>query len=141
MKIRKTKIILDTNLWISFLISNNFNEIDILIENNTIQLLFSNELIEEFLTVAKRPKFRKYFSNQDIEKLLNSFALFGKLIKVKSDIKKCRDIKDNFLLNLAIDGKANYLVTGDKDLLSLKKIGSVKIVSIKDFLFLIKNKH
>lgn len=138
MKIRKIKIILDTNLWISFLISNNFNEIDILIEDNTIQLLFSNELIEEFITVTQRPKFRKYFSNQDIEKLLNSFVLFGRLVEVKSDIKKCRDIKDNFLLNLAIDGKADYLVTGDNDLLSLKKIGNVKIVSMKNFLFQIK---
>jgi len=138
MRIRKEKIILDTNIWISFLISKNFKKLDSLINKGKIQLLFSNELLEEFITVAKRPKFEKYFAIDDIEKLLDNFNSYGKIIEIKSDIKECRDIKDNFLLNLAIDGKADYLITGDNDLLELQTIQKTKIVSITDFLKIVK---
>ncbi|SHE88374.1 hypothetical protein SAMN05444278_107102 [Psychroflexus salarius] len=131
---RSKKIILDTNLWISFLISKKFNSIDKLIENNKITLIFSDELISEFVEVVNRPKFKKYFSKNDIEKILDYFDQYGKLVKVKSDIKICRDEKDNFLLNLSIDSKADYLITGDNDLLVLKKIERTKIMNFTDFL-------
>jgi hypothetical protein len=70
MKIKK--VILDTNLWISFLISKKFNSIDQLIEDNNIRLIFSKELIEEFVEVVSRPKFIKYFS----KKILRKFYSF-----------------------------------------------------------------
>ena len=55
------------------------------------------------------------------------------LIKVKSVIKICRDPKDNFLLALAKDGRANFLLTGDRDLLELEKIDNTKIITITKF--------
>jgi putative PIN family toxin of toxin-antitoxin system len=58
---KSKKVILDTNLWISFLISKQFDFIDDLLLKGKFKLIFSKELIEEFLTVAKRPKFEKYF--------------------------------------------------------------------------------
>jgi len=137
MKIRKTKIVIDTNLWISFLITKNYQKLDDLFERKKIQLLFSKELVEEFIEVAKRPKFQKYFTDSDIEKLLINFDSIGKIINVKSNLKDCRDTKDNFLLNLAVDGKAKYLISGDKDLLSLKIIGKTKIISMNEFIEII----
>lgn len=125
---KNNKIILDTNLWISFLISKKFSQIDKLIENKKITLVFSDELIEEFVDVVRLPKFEKYFSKSDVEKLLDCFDQYGELIKVKSDVNICRDEKDNFLLNLSIDSKADYLITGDNDLLVLKQIEKTKIV-------------
>lgn len=138
MKIRKQRIIIDTNLWISFLITKNYTKLDNLFEKKKIQLLFSKELIEEFIEVAKRPKFQKYFSETDVERLLIIFDSIGKLVKITSDLKICRDIKDDFLLNLAIDGKAKYLITGDKDLLTLKTIDRTNIVSMTDFLEIVE---
>ena len=90
------KIILDTNLWISFLISKKFDEIDDLIDSKKITLVFSNELIEEFIDVTSRPKFKKYFSKKDIEKILENFDQFGELNKVQSNIQICRDEKITF---------------------------------------------
>jgi len=130
---RSKKVILDTNLWISFLISRKLNILDDLIEKKKIKLIFSDELIEEFLIVAKRPKFSKFFSDSDIEELLRLFKDYGKLIKVKSAVKVCRDFKDNFLLNLAIDSEADFLVTDDNDLLILKSIKKTQILSITSF--------
>ena len=129
---KSKKVILDTNLWISFLITHKFDKLDFLIETSKIKLIFSNELIEEFLTVAKRPKFSKYFSDTDIKEIPRLFKEYGKLIKVKSNITECRDLKDNFLLNLSVDGKADYLVTGDTDLLVIKKIQDTDIVTFTD---------
>jgi putative PIN family toxin of toxin-antitoxin system len=130
---KSKKVILDTNLWISFLISKQFDFIDDLLLKGKFKLIFSKELIEEFLTVAKRPKFEKYFSESNITVLLRLFDKYGKLVEVSSQIKSCRDSKDNFLLNLAVDSKAGFLVTGDDDLLVLKKIGKTKIIYWSDF--------
>ena len=66
--------------------------------------------------------------------MLSSFEPFIDLIEVKSIVTICRDPKDNFLLALAKDGKADYLITGDKDLLDLKKFGKTKIKTITNFI-------
>ncbi|MDG3581859.1 putative toxin-antitoxin system toxin component, PIN family [Galbibacter pacificus] len=123
---KNEKVILDTNLWINFLISKKFSQIDKLIKSRKIVLIFSNELLEEFIDIISRSKFKKYFSKKDIEKILEYFDLYGELVKVKSDIEICRDEKDNFLLNLSVDSK--------KDLLIIKKIENTKILTFSEFI-------
>lgn len=110
---KNKKVILNTNLWISFLITKDYRFIDQFVEKQKITLVFSEELIQEFLTVAARPKFQQYFTNQDIQHLFSAFDEHITIIKPTSNIDICRDYKDNFLLNLAIDSKADFLVTGD----------------------------
>ncbi|HEY0089089.1 MAG TPA: putative toxin-antitoxin system toxin component, PIN family [Candidatus Lokiarchaeia archaeon] len=66
--------------------------------------------------------------------LIQIIDKYGILIKVSSEIEKCRDFKDNFLLNLAIDSKADYLVTGDNDLLEMKNIHQTEILTIKELI-------
>ena len=133
MKVKQNRIIVDTNLWISYLITKGYKRLDKLIFSDKARLVFSPELIDEFVEVSQRSKFIKYFQPDDIAKLLDLFDTYGELVKVKSDIKLCRDIKDNFLLSLAFDSKANYLLTGDNDLLELKKFGKTIIRTISDF--------
>ena len=95
---KSKKVILDTNLWISFLISKQLDSIDDLLLGGKIKLIFSKELIDEFLTVAKRPKFQKYFSERNVTDLLRLFDKYGKLVEVSSQIQACRDSKDNFFI-------------------------------------------
>lgn len=130
---KKLRVILDTNLWISFLISRRLSKIDELFDDNTIVLIFSQELIDEFLEVAQRPKFVKYFSVDATTKLIEMFEIYGEKIDVISKIAICRDIKDNFLLALAKDGLADFLVTGDSDLLIIKTFEHTEILSYKEF--------
>ena len=127
-------IIIDTNLWISFLLMKDFSKLEKVLSHPSCKLLFSKELYEEFEAVALRPKFRKYFSVNDIDITLSYIMCNAKFIEVTSDVKICRDIKDNFLLSLANDGKATHLITGDKDLLDIKRSGKTRIMSITDFL-------
>ena len=128
------KVILDTNLWISFLINDSYKEIDQLIKSDQIRLIFSIELLDEFIEVVNRPKFRKYFNDDVILQLLNLFDEYAVLVDVYSDLDLCRDKKDNFLLNLAKDSKSDYLITGDLDLLILDRIDNCKIIQYSDFL-------
>ena len=133
MQIKRNRIIIDTNLWISYLITKGFKRLDKLIFNDEARLVFSQELIDEFIEVSKRPKFKKHFSSDDVSSLLILFDTFGEFVKVKSNVNVCRDLKDNFLLSLSIDSQANYLITGDNDLLELKNFGKTIILTISDF--------
>lgn len=134
MQKTKHRIIIDTNLWISFLLTKDLSKIDSLLKGNHVKLLFSQELLEEFIEVAKRPKFKKYFSQQDIKNLLSKINTKAEFITVKSNVTICRDAKDNFLLALAKDGKASHLITGDSDLLVLNKISKTEILTITSYL-------
>ncbi len=128
------KVIVDTNLWISWLIKKDFKKFDKLLISKKVKLIFSEELLNEFIEVSKRPKLKKYFDKEDIDILLQRIDEVAYFIEVKTSIKICRDEKDNFLLSLAIDSKADFLVTGDNDLLELKKIKGTHIVSINEFI-------
>ena len=128
---KSKKVILDTNLWISFLISRDFSFLDNYIETGKMKLIFSEELFSEFISVTERPKFKKYFAESDVKHLIRIIDRFGILVQVTTEINRCRDKKDNFLLSLAIDSNADYLVTGDNDLLDLMHINETKILTIQ----------
>jgi len=127
------RVVIDTNLWISFLITKNYSKLALLLFSGKICLIFSTELLLEFINVVARPKFRKYFSIEDVDELLEIIEEYAEIINVVSAIDLCRDVKDNFLLSLVVDGKADYLLTGDNDLLEIKAIGNTQIISIADF--------
>jgi putative PIN family toxin of toxin-antitoxin system len=131
---KKSRIVIDTNIWISFLLTKDFSAFDKIISTPGLILLFDSKLLEEFIDVAKRPKFSRYFSTPDLEELLSQMSEHEEFISVTSSTTICRDPKDNFLLSLSKDGKASHLITGDKDLLDLKRFGRTKIITLKKFL-------
>ncbi len=134
---RIKRVIIDTNLWISFLITNNLNILSELFLFERFQIIFSDELFNEFLDVARRPKFKKYFDEKSVQLLIENISEKLEFIEVASAITICRDLKDNFILALSIDGNADYIVTGDKDLLSLNGFKGKKIITINEFIKII----
>jgi predicted nucleic acid-binding protein len=74
-----------------------------------------------------------------LQDLLQQIRLQSDFIEVKSVITLSRDLKDNFLLSLAKDGKADYLLTGDNDLLVLKRLGRTRILTLSEFLFVVRS--
>lgn len=117
-----------------FLISDSFHKLDKRLKNNDVKLLFSEELLSEFLQAVSRQKFKKYFSEKDVTNLINNLYKYADLIEVHSHVNVCRDKKDNFLLALCTDGKADFLITGDEDLLVLKKFKKTSILKFSDYL-------
>jgi hypothetical protein len=134
MASKADRIILDTNLWISFLLKKDYSKLDKILFSKQCVLLFSQELLSEFIDVVNRPKFKKYFSHKDVEYLLESIDEYAFFVNVETTTNICRDAKDNFLIALAIDGKADFLLTGDDDLLSLKEVSNTKIITITEYL-------
>ena len=134
MPAEKDRVVIDTNLWISFLLTRDFTKLDQLLSNDKLILLVSQELLEEIMEVAQRPKFRKYFNLSDLTELLINLKQKAELVQVTSQITICRDDKDNFLLSLATDGSATHILTGDKDLLILHPFGEIQILKIMDYL-------
>src|SRR5690606_9531900 len=136
---RKPKIVIDTNIWISFLIGKKLSSLKSLIANQNIRIIISDELIREIVEVTSRPKLRKYFPPEKVQ----DFIELLKLISVHHSIEKiesiCRDPKDDFLLALSKEMKADYLVAGDKDLLSIGKFDKTLIVAADNFSKIIKS--
>jgi uncharacterized protein len=134
MQSKVSRIIIDTNLWISFLITKDFIKLDEILFSKSSIIVFSQELLDEFLEVAKRPKFQRFFSSSDIEEILETIDEYADFVTVQTKVNVCRDPKDDFLLALSIDGNADFLLTGDADLLSINKFGETTILTIADFL-------
>jgi len=130
---QKHKIVIDTNLWISFLLSKKFNFIDRLLDNGRVELIFCNELLSELVEVASRPKLRKFFTSEGWALIFEIIDRYAVNVSVVSSVTICRDAKDNFLLSLAKDSKADFLLTGDNDLLVLKSFDGTQIITIRDF--------
>jgi putative PIN family toxin of toxin-antitoxin system len=130
---QKCRVIIDTNLWISFLLSKQFDFIDKMLDSEKLELVFCDELIAELIEVIDRPRFRNYFTIENVALIFEIIDCYAVYIPVVSSVTLCRDAKDNFLLSLAKDARADYLLTGDKDLLVLKTFGETKIVTMTEF--------
>lgn len=133
------KIILDTNLFISFLINDDIQFLTELFRLEKIDLIVSKELIDEISRVACRPKFSKFINKEQVDTIVHLISNFGIKVDVTSDVTICRDKNDNYLLALAKDSNADFLLTGDKDLLLLHKFDNTFIVKINEFKQLMKN--
>lgn len=98
--------------------------------------VFSPELIDEIAAVLGHPKIRAKYRTvpKDLADIAALFALRGDLVTCEERIRICRDPDDDFLLETAVAGKANYIVSGDEDLLALKKFRRTGIVKPASFL-------
>jgi len=116
---KRTKVILDTNIWISYLIGYQLSGLTELLICQKIELVLSEQLRTEIIEVTRRKKFRKYFNEQKVNQLLKLMEFIGTDHEVIDYPNVCRDPKDDFLLGLIRVSQANFLVTGDQDLLEL----------------------
>ena len=133
MQSQKTsKVIFDTNLWISFLIGKELQFLRGLIENEKIQLVITDQLLDELTLVVCRPKLKRYFDQEKVKELISFLKIISLHFQVKKIESVCRDPKDDFLLALSKVSKADFLVTGDKDLLVIGVYGKTKIISVAE---------
>ena len=126
------KIVVDTNVIISGVFFNGLpyrflNEI----VSNEIEIVASEEIINEYYNISeelvksKTGKFNKELFDIVIDKI--------KIINTQTKINVCRDPDDNKFLECAVDGRAIYVVSGDKDLLTIQQYQGVLIVSVADY--------
>jgi putative PIN family toxin of toxin-antitoxin system len=134
--VKKKKIVIDTNLLISYIIRGGNSPLSTVIKNENHIILASSELIEEYISVLKRPKFQRYFDIVNVDDIMNGFIKLLTLVQVDSTVKLCRDPNDDFIIQLAISGNSDFLITGDKDILALERIGNCRFITISEFILL-----
>ena len=97
-------------------------------------LLASQELTEEIGAVLNRPKFDRYVTRDVRDEFLVTFIAEVELVEVVEQIGVCRDPKDNKVLDVAANGRATGIISGDADLLALHPFRGIPILSPADFL-------
>lgn len=102
------------------------------------QLVISADIIDEAVDKF-RNKFK--FPEENIEDFIDILITYCHIIDVTSKFDVVRDKKDNKIIECAFDGNADYIVTGDPDLLVLKEFKGIKIIKAKGFLDKIKDKE
>ena len=132
------KIVIDTNLFISLLIGKKMVELKQVITSPQFQIVVSQTLIEEIREVSHRSKFVRYFDLNQIEAFLDFLTGISVAYELHEIPSRCRDPKDDFLLELAVVSESEFLLTGDADLLEMNLIGACKILTIQDFLLLLQ---
>jgi uncharacterized protein len=127
------RVVIDTNVMIGFLIGKRLRKLKDKLSNSSVKLILTEQLLTELKLVTGRPKFVKYFDKQDVNEFIDLISIIGLFYPIKEIPEICRDSKDNFLLGLCFDGNADYLVTGDWDLLDLKEYKGTSIITANDF--------
>ena len=127
------RVVFDTNIFISaFAIPGSLAEKAMLkiIEGGDI-LVLSKEIINEVLSVLSS-KFSR--DKEGLSHVAVILSELGELAKPTQKISIFKDEPDNRILECALHGKANALVTGDKEMLRLREYSGVKIISLKEYL-------
>ena len=96
------------------------------------QLLLSASVLQELADKCNKHKFRRYFSVAEGLEFIALLEKIGEQIVVWRTTTACRDSKDNMFLDLALSGGADLVVSGDKDLLDLKQLEGIPILSPRD---------
>ena len=129
------RFVFDTNVVVSALLLTGSiprQAFDKALNQGTI--LISVPVILELADVLSRKKLNKYLREDERMRFLVGLLKETELIDTVAPIAICRDPKDDKFLELAVDGNADYIVTGDADLLVLHPFRGIQILTPRDFL-------
>jgi putative PIN family toxin of toxin-antitoxin system len=101
---------------------------------NQGDILVSDSTLTELAEVINRPKFDKYLSKHDRNKFFEILAPLCIRVEIIQRIQACRDPKDDKFLEVAINGTADFILSGDADLLALHPFHDIPIFSPSQFL-------
>lgn len=135
------KIVIDTNVLISGLFFGGYpGQVLRYVCDWFFTSCISIDILKEYNQTILKLSEKYQMANNEILKPFLKDSLF---VNVKSNLKVCRDSSDDKFINCAIDAKAIYIVSGDDDLLSLKNVEGIEIITAKDFckkiVFIIEN--
>lgn len=138
---RMFRVVLDTNIFVSALISDGKpRKLLKMGISNEFSIVASEPLLKELVTVFRRPKFET--SEDEIREIVLALIRTCEIVAVKSRFDVVReDKKDNMIVNTAVDGKADVVVSGDKHLLELKNFRGIRIMSVDDMLEILQRSN
>jgi putative PIN family toxin of toxin-antitoxin system len=126
----RDRVVIDTNVLISGLLSTTSTPAKALERAvATAQLVGTTETLRELMTKLLSPKFDRYVSRERRDALLLRLAPLIEIVEVLQPIRASRDPKDDKFLEAAVNGRADVLVSGDKDLLALHPFRGIDILT------------
>ena len=134
------RLVFDTNVLVSALLLSDSvprRALDRALKSGKI--LLSLPVVAEINRILGSERFRRYVDEEDRRRFLGVLVREGEWVGIATSVTACRDPKDNKFLELAIDGRASHVVTGDKDLLELHPFRGIAIVTPAAFLELPAN--
>jgi putative PIN family toxin of toxin-antitoxin system len=124
------RVILDTNVLLSrLLLPDSITARVVRRLLDRAQPIVSEETLTELAETLSRPKLDPYVSRPDRQSLFELFARVAEWVPVTTTIRRCRDPNDDKFLELALDGNAGWIITGDKELLELSPFQSTLILT------------
>ena len=135
MPVRRLRIVVDTNALVSHLLlpdSATCNAVEKAVREGT--LLVSEAILEELADVLSRRKFDPYVTSEDRKQFLRLLGRISERVPRVRRIRACRDPHDDKFLEAAVNGGADLIISGDKDLLVLNPFMEIPIISPSDYL-------
>lgn len=136
------RAVLDANVFVSAAIRPESPPgaiLEELLRRGSFELVLSPAVVEEVSRALKYPKLRKYFRRSfDSERWLENLVLLSYFVAGGYRLARvCRDPDDDKYIAAALEGRADFVVTGDSDLLNIKQYEQVRIVTPRMFLHLL----
>jgi len=135
------RVVLDTNIFISALIRRKSptRRIYEAARQGRVELVTCDLQLEEFRRVTRYPRVQRYVRPTEVGTMLNELRKLSIYVKISGKVDISPDAADNFLIEMAQAGDADYLVTGDKrDLLDIKRHGKTRIVTARQMVKILK---
>lgn len=131
----RPKYVLDTNIIVSALLFKNSQPRQALDKARHLGIiLMSQSIWQEIQEVLERPKFERYITLIERDLFLIWLSKSVEFVDIAKRIIACRDPKDDQILELAINGNAKLIVSGDQDLLVLHPFEGISIITVREFL-------
>lgn len=127
-------IVADTNWGVSLIIKKFNNRFAEILQSTHLKFVTSDELTNEIKATLSKERLQKHFDSNLLILFWRQYQALVTKIKIVSTVSVCRDPDDNFLLALAKDSNADFLITGDKDLLDVQKFENTIICTLTDFI-------
>ena len=130
-----SRFVLDNNILVSALLVKNSAPFWVIkkVEEMGV-ILYSEATLLELNQVLNRKKFIKYFTVEEKQEFIVKLIESAELVAITESIDVCRDPKDNKFLELAVSGEADFIISGDRDLLVLNPFRNIEIITANDFL-------
>lgn len=130
------RIVIDTNVLVSGLIQRGYPYLilnNLFIEDK-IELCISDEVMKEYFDVLHRKKFAKYPSFiLSADRVLADIEKHAKKFIPQNKVKVIKDDSDNKFLDLAVESKANFIITGNTNDFTMAAFKKTKIVTPKEY--------
>lgn len=126
------RIVIDTNVVISGVFFGGMpRKVLTAVVNESVSAYASKEIVDEYNGIIQEMISRKQ-GHIDIS-ILTPLIQYMEIIEPETRVKVCRDKDDNKFIECAVDAKALYIVSGDKDLLDIEEYKGIKVITAKEF--------